>query len=237
MRAHFSETGLRFLRGLKRNNDRDWFNERKTVYETELRDPFLTVIHEVNEVMLRFSPQHVRSPGKTMMRIYRDIRFAKDKRPYKTHVSAWWAREGLQKTSGAGFYLSIAGDQVEIAAGVFMPERTQLLAIRQHIVTHHKRLRTELNARRLHSVGLTPHPGNPLTRPPKGFHEPAEALDLLLGREGGIGGIFPVSMALAPSFPREIARRFERAAPLVDLLNEPFATTAKRQSFVPLPLL
>ena len=236
MGAHFSEAGLRFLRGLKRNNDRNWFNERKAVYEHELRDPFLGIIHEVNEAMLRFAPDHVRSPGKTMMRIYRDIRFAADKRPYKTHVSAWWAREGMEKTSGGGFYVDVAGDQVQIAAGVFMPERAQLLAIRQHIVTHHERLRSELNARRLKSVGLAPMAGNPLTRPPKGFHEPPEAMDLLLHREWGVTGIFPVSMALEPSFAREIARRFERAAPLVAVLNEPLLTRPKRLSFVPLPL-
>ena len=236
MRAHFSESGLRFLRGLKRHNDRGWFNERKAVYENELRDPFLAIIHEVNEAMLRFAPEHVRSPGKTMMRIYRDIRFASDKRPYKTHVGAWWAREGMEKTSGGGFYVHVAGDQVQIAAGVFMPERAQLLAIRQHIVTHHQRLRSELNARRLSTIGLEPMPGNPLTRPPKGFDEPAEAMDLLRHREWGVAGTFPATMALEPSFPREIARRFERAAPLIAVLNEPLVTRPKRSSFVPLPL-
>ena len=236
MRAHFSEAGLRFLRGLKRHNDRDWFNERKAIYENELRDPLLAIIQEVNEALLRFAPEHVRSPGKTMMRIYRDIRFATDKRPYKTHVSAWWARQGMEKTSGGGFYVQIAADQVQIAAGVFMPERAQLLAIRQHIVTHHQRLRSELNTRRLGAVGLESMPGNPLTRPPKGFDEPAEAMDLLRHREWGVAGSFPVAMALEPSFPREIARRFERATPLIAMLNEPLVARPGRSSFVPLPL-
>ena len=236
MRAHFSESGLRFLRGLRRNNDRAWFNERKAVYETELKEPLLAVIQEVNEAMLRFAPAHVRAPEKTMMRIYRDIRFAQDKRPYKTHVSAWWARTGMERTSGGGFYLQVSADQVEIAAGIFMPERAQLLALRSHLVTNHASLRAELRGRRLGAVGLAPIPGQPLTRPPKGFRDAAEAMDLLLCREWGVSGRFPIDMALSSTFAREIAGRFARAAPLIAMLNEPLIARPKRLSFMPLPL-
>ena len=236
MGAHFTEAGLRFLRGLKRNNDRDWFNERKPVYELELKQPLLALIEEINAGMVDYAPEHVRPPAKIMMRIYRDIRFAKDKRPYKTHVSAWWAKTGHEKTSGGGFYVQLAGDEVQIAAGVFLPERAQLLAIRSAIVTEHARLRKELNHRGLKAAGLTAIAGNPLTRPPKGFSGPPEALDLLLCREWGVTGSFPAEMALAPTFAREIARRFARAASLVALLNEPLETRPKTSFFSPLPL-
>ncbi len=205
-------------------------------YEQELKEPLLALIDEINEAMLRFAPEHVRSPAKTMMRIYRDIRFSKDKRPYKTHVSAWWARAGLEKTSGGGFYLEVSSDQVQIAAGVFLPERAQLLAIRNHIVVHHARLRAELHARRLQAAGLLPVAGNPLTRPPKGFLEPAAAMDLLQRRDWAVLGTFPTSMALTSGFSREVSRRFERAAPLVTLLNEPLVPRSKSSSFAPLPL-
>lgn len=171
-----------------------------------------------------------------MMRIYRDIRFAKDKRPYKTHVSAWWAKIGHEKTSGGGFYVQVAGDEVQIAAGVFVPERAQLLAIRSAIVTQHARLRKELHSRQLKAVGLTAIAGNPLTRPPKGFREPAEAMDLLVCREWGVAGSFPLEMALSSTFGKEIARRFAKAAPLVALLNEPLEVRRKGLSFSPLPL-
>ncbi len=236
MGAHFTEAGLRFLRGLKRNNDREWFNERKSVYEKELKHPLLSLIQEINEGMLDYAPDHVRPPQKIMMRIYRDIRFAKDKRPYKTHVSAWWAKMGHEKTSGGGFYVQVAGDEVQIAAGVFLPERAQLLAIRSAIVTQHVRLRKELHHRALTAVGLTAIAGNPLTRPPKGFSEPAEAMDLLLCKEWGVAGSFPVEMALAPAFGKEIAKRFAKAAPLVALLNEPLGVRPKGSAFSPLPL-
>src|SRR6202041_3599310 len=122
MGIHFSEDALKFLRGLKRHNDREWFAERKAVYERELKAPMLALIGEVNEAMAEFAPMHVRPPQKIMMRIYRDIRFSKNKQPYKTHVSAWWVRDGLEKTSGGGFYFHVSPEEVVIAAGAYMPE-------------------------------------------------------------------------------------------------------------------
>ena len=83
------------------------------------------------------------------MRIYRDIRFSSDKRPYKSHISAWWSREGLEKTSGGGYYMHISPEEVLIAAGVYMPEREQLLAIRQHLLVHHAEVRQALMDRKL----------------------------------------------------------------------------------------
>ena len=161
--------------------------------------------------MLGYAPEHVRSPAKTMMRLYRDIRFSNDKRPYKHQVSAWWARSGLEKTSGAGFYFHVSGTGVEIAAGVFMPEREQLLAIRRHLAVHHEALRRELRSRKLRKLGLAQIAGNPLARPPKGFAGETAAMDLLLCREWGVSATLPVESALesdlckgaGPVFPAE----------------------------------
>src|SRR3984885_15873400 len=141
MATYFSGKALKFLRGLKRNNDRVWFEARRSVFEKELKEPMLKLIGEVNEAMAEFAPMHVRPPQKIMMRIYRDIRFSKNKQPYKTHVSAWWVRDGLEKTSGGGFYFHVSPEEVFVAAGVYMPEREQLLAIRRHLAEHHKELR------------------------------------------------------------------------------------------------
>src|SRR5438552_18593907 len=107
MATYFSGEALKFLRGLKRNNDRVWFEARKGVFEKELKEPMLKLIGEVNEAMAEFGPMHVRQPQKIVMRIYRDIRFSKDKRPYKIDVTAWWVRAGLQKSSGAGFSVGV----------------------------------------------------------------------------------------------------------------------------------
>ena len=228
----FTAESLKFLRGLKRNNDRVWFDERKPVYERALKAPMLAVIEEINHAMLEFAPEYVRTPQKTMMRIYRDIRFSKDKRPYKTNVAAWWARAGLEKTSGGGFYFEINPTQVTIAAGVYMPEREQLLAIRRFLSAaggnRHGELRKLLADKKLSSV-MTPFDGLKLTRAPKGFDPEDGAIDLLLCRQWGVSATMPAEEALKPVFGKLVADRFKRATPLITLLNTPLIGKANSE--------
>ncbi len=229
MAAYFSEAGLRFLRALKRNNDREWFGEHKGVYEAEVKAPMLEIVARVNDFLLDFAPQHVRPPHKAVMRIYRDIRFSKDKRPYKTHASAWWARDGLEKTSGAGFYLEVSGDAVTIAAGVYMPERTQLLAIRQHIAARHEDFRALLAAPELLSrFGMLE--GAALKRSPKGFEHCSDAMDLLRCTQWGVSATAPTTMAKRAELAEEVGEAFRIAAPVMAFLNAPLLRRVARKA-------
>ena len=81
MAAHFTPEALKFLRGLARHNDRDWFDPRKPIYEREIKAPMLALIDELNHALAEFAPDHVRPPHKAMMRIYRDTRFARRQAP------------------------------------------------------------------------------------------------------------------------------------------------------------
>jgi uncharacterized protein (TIGR02453 family) len=217
---HFTPEALTFLRSLARNNRREWFTPRKAEYERLLKQPMYAVIECINEAMRSFAPQHVQPPQKCMMRIYRDTRFSADKTPYKKHVAAWWAHEGLQKTSGGGYYFHLSPSELVIAAGVYMPEREQLLAIRTHLLDHYKEMRRHLENRTLRSL-MEEFEGMRLTRPPKGFPKDHPAMDLLLCRQWGVAATLPAQTALKPTLVREIVRRFRAAAPVVDLLNQP----------------
>ena len=104
----------------------------------------LKVIDGVTSAMLEFAPDHVRPAQKCMMRIYRDTRFSSDKTPYKNRVAAWWSRHGLEKTSGGGFYLHLSSTELVMAAGVYMPEREQLMAIRNFLLEHHGEVATSI---------------------------------------------------------------------------------------------
>lgn len=230
MATHFSNEGLKFLRGLKRNNDREWFDARKKVYETEWKAPMLAVIAAVNDALVEFAPDHVRPPQKAMMRIYRDVRFSKDKSPYKTQVAAWWAREGLEKTSGGGYYFHVSATEVTIAAGVYMPEREQLLAIRRYLVEHHAELRGLLAGKKL-KAKMNEFDGLRLTRPPKGFAAEEAAMDLLLCRQWGVAATLPVEVATQGTLVKEIVERFRLAAPVVKLLNTPLLGRPKQPLF------
>jgi uncharacterized protein (TIGR02453 family) len=228
MGAHFSEAGFKFLRGLKRNNEREWFNARKAIYETELKAPMLAVIGEVNEALLEFAPEFVRDPAKIMMRIYRDTRFSKNKLPYKDHVAAWWARQGMEKTSGGGFYLDVSATQVTVAAGVYMPQPEQLLAIRRHLLERHTEFRSLLAGKKLRAAGMEPIERAMMTRPPKGFAAEHAAIDLVMQRQWGVSCHLPAEVALTPRLVGEVVKRLRLAEPLVVLLNEPLIPAAKR---------
>ena len=238
MPTTFSPAGMRFLAGLKRHNDRDWFNERKSLYEAEIQAPWLALIDEINDAFADFAPDYVRPARKAALRIYRDIRFSPDKRPYKSNVAAWWARHGLEKTSGAGFYFHIDPTEVHISAGAYMPEREQLLAIRRHLSEHHQEARAILKAIEsaarpaiLKAVPMLPLDGLKLTRPPKGFPADHPALDLILQRQWGVTSSLPVEVATSPGLLDQLVTRFRLAAPLVALLNAPLKTQAKEPLF------
>jgi uncharacterized protein (TIGR02453 family) len=222
--AHIRPAGLAFLRGLARHNDREWFSPRKAVFDAELKEPMLAIIRKVTEAMAAFAPGFVRPAEKCLFRIYRDTRFSADKKPYKTHIAAWWALQGLEKTSGAGYYFHIDAKEVVIAAGAYMPEKEQLAAIRRWLLDHHAEFRKVLQSAALRKA-FVEFEGNALTRPPKGFPKEHPALDLILCRQWGISATLPASAALEAKFAATLIRHFRLAAPVVDALNEPIAAT------------
>lgn len=224
---YFRPDALKFLRDLKRNNRREWFDPRKADFERELKQPMLALIERINQAMQDFAPAHLRPPQKCMMRIYRDIRFSPDKRPYKSHVSAWWAREGLEKTSGGGYYMHVGPDEVVVAAGVYMPEREQLRAIREYLLVHHQEVRTLLTDRKLRRT-MDAMSCQPLSRPPKGFPKDHPAMDLLLCRQWGVEAKLPSDAALKKDFSAQVIQRFRLAGPLIDALNTPLVTHLQR---------
>lgn len=224
----FTAESLKFLRGLRRNNDRAWFDPRRPIFERALKAPMLNLIAQVNEALLGFAPEYVRPPQKAMMRIYRDIRFSTDKRPYKQNIAAWWALAGLEKTSGGGLYFELNATTLTIAAGVYMPEREQLYAIRRYLSAkggnHHAELRKLLADKKLVNL-LQPFDGLKLSRAPKGFDPDDAGIDLLLQRQWGVSATLPAQSALEPDLLKQIVDRFKRAVPLVTLLNTPLLGT------------
>ena len=231
MSAHFSDRSLKFLASLKRHNQREWFQPRKAIYEQELKTPLLDVIGEVNAAMQRFAPEHVRDPARCAMRIYRDIRFSKNKLPYKTNVAAWWARSGLEKTSGGGFYFELNTEGITCAAGVYLPDKEQTLAIRRMLLERHAEYRKLIAAKALRTAALVEFDGLRMTRAPKGFPAHHAADDLLRQRQWGVAAHLPVAAALGPDLVRQITACFKAAAPLVNLLNSPLLPAPRRPLF------
>lgn len=223
--AVFTSRAIDFLRKLKRNNRREWFEAHRETFERELRSPMLAVIDRLTRGMMDYAPDHIRPPQKCILRIYRDTRFSADKTPYKTNLAAWWTRNGLEKTSGAGYYLSLSATELVIAAGVYMPAREQLLAIRRHLLQHHSEFQRRIGTKQLRSR-MKLHDPQALTRPPKGFPADHPAIEWIMWRQWGVIATLPSTAALRPGFASTVEQHFRLAAPLVAFLNQPLLSAA-----------
>jgi len=222
--AYLRREALAFLRNLGRHNDREWFTPRKAVFEAELKEPMLAIIRKVTSAMEEFAPAFVRPAEKCLFRIYRDTRFSNNKLPYKTHVAAWWSHQGMEKTSGAGYYFHIDAKEVILAAGAYMPEKEQLAAIRHWLLENHVAFKKVLQTAAIRRT-FTEFEGNALTRPPKGFPCEHPALDLIRCRQWGLSTTLPAAEALKPGFAAVLTKHFKLAAPVVDALNTPIAAS------------
>jgi uncharacterized protein (TIGR02453 family) len=131
--APFTEKTLRFLRALKRNNDREWFQAHRNEYETHVRTPMVLVIERLAHEFRAFAPDAMADPKKSLYRIWRDTRFSADKRPLKTNAAAVFPHRRGHRHTSAGFYFEIADGWVWAGGGVYMPEPPALHRIRTAI--------------------------------------------------------------------------------------------------------
>ena len=145
--AGFPPEARKFLGDLKRNNTREWFTPRKPIYEDKVRGPMSELVLLLGEVMREFAPELNSDPKKAIYRIYRDVRFSKDKSPYKTWIAAVFSPRGLPKHAGAGTYFHISPDEILVGGGVYAPGPGELLAIRNHLASHAAEFRALLKER------------------------------------------------------------------------------------------
>lgn len=223
----FPEDAMTFLRALKKNNRREWFQPRKSVYEGQVRAPMIELVEAVNQKLARFAPDYVTEPSRAVFRIYRDTRFSADKTPYKTNIAARFPRRNLGKGGGAGFYFSVSPEEIEVAGGIYMPDREQLRIVREFLAEHHGRVRRALGGRKLASLmgGLWDQRS---ARVPRGYPPDHPAADLLRYKHWILYRLLEPAAALRPALLAEIVERFRVMAPFVELLNEPLAAAARR---------
>lgn len=226
----FPEAGFDFLRELKENNQRDWFQPRKDVYETAVKTPMTDLVEAMNAEFARFAPEYITEPKRAMHRVYRDVRFSKNKDPYKTNSSASFHVSAEDKESMAGYYFSVSPFQIELAGGVYMPQPDQLLAIRNRIASEFDdwTALVENKGRKKIAGALT---GDSLTRPPKGFPKDHPA-DFWIRKKQWLywDTALDPALALNPKFIKEISRRFEAMYPVIQFLNGAMAKKKPNRS-------
>jgi uncharacterized protein (TIGR02453 family) len=168
--SSFSPALFAFLKGLKKNNQRDWFDENKPNYEQDVKAPLLAFIAGFGPKLHKISKHFVadaRGNGGSMFRIYRDTRFSKDKTPYKTAASAHFRHERAKDVHAPGFYLHLEPGGVFFGAGLWHPETGAAEAVRTAIVKRSaawKKTVTHKAFAAQCTIG-----GESLKRPPRGY--------------------------------------------------------------------
>ena len=160
-----SEAGFKFLAQLKRHNDRDWFNGRKDQYKETVEQPMLALVHAVSDECRRRGLPLYAKEKSPVMRVYRDVRFSKDKKPYKTHVAAELRRSFSD--SNVMLYLHFSPTESLLGAGVWQPDRPLLGAWREAIAARPERFASVVT--RLKKGGLSLSVEHSLAKMPRGF--------------------------------------------------------------------
>lgn len=218
--AGFPPDALTFLRQLRRKNNRDWFNKNKQRYTGGLKEPMESLLLDLAERMKAFMPGIEIDPKKAPYRIYRDIRFSKDKTPYKTHYGASFTVAGRDRKYDPGYYFHIAPEEIIVAGGAYWLSPAQLKTVRAAIDADAASLHALLGAKPLTKHFPGGLAGETLTRPPRGYSAGDPEIDLLKHKQMYFWTKLDPALALQPDFAETLAAHFHAAAPFTQWLLE-----------------
>jgi uncharacterized protein (TIGR02453 family) len=212
------EQVLSFLRDLSENNNRDWFNTHKTRYQEAL-DYFRNFAGELLGGMSAFDPSLGNLEAKdTIFRIYKDVRFSRDKSPYKTHFGCWMTKGG-RKSTDAGYYFHLEPGKSFMAAGVWMPPGEQLKLIRQEIVFNPDAYFKVINDPRLKDRYERGGKEDMLKKGPAGFSKDFEYLEEIKYKHYIFSRNYSDAELLESRLAERVAEDYKGLYPLVSYLN------------------
>lgn len=210
---------LNFLKALARNNNKSWFVSHRSKYDI-VRENFVNEIAQLIREMGKFDPPIGSLLAKDcIFRINRDVRFSKDKSPYKTNFSAYFNKGG-KKSNGAGYYLSIQPGQTMAGGGIWMPMPADLARIRQEIDYNFidwKKITGQAGFKKMFPKGVTAD--ETLSRPPKGYEPGNPAIEIIKMKSFIVSRSFTDKEVTDRSFIPAVAATFKTMKPLVDFIN------------------
>lgn len=214
----FTRRTFDWLAGIQANNSKAWFEEHRQAYEADVREPALAYIEAMTPELRRISKHFVALPkraGGSLMRVHRDMRFARDGQPYKTNIGIQFRHERGRDVHAPGFYVHIEPGQCFLGAGIWRPEPAVLRAIRQEICDRTvawRRVSTPQFREKFEFHGQR------LQRPPQGFAADAPCIEDL--RRKDYIALTEVSDAFIRrrDLPRASAELFARTRPLMRFL-------------------
>lgn len=219
MARYFDEKTFRFLKDLAKNNERDWFNDHKQDYEDHVRTPALAFIEDMDQWIKMISPHFqgvAKKVGGSLMRVYRDVRFSKNKSPYKTNIGIQFRHEVGKDVHAPGFYLHIEPGNVFLGAGIWRPDPVSLKNIREHIQTKPGPYQDTIEHQPFaEKYSLS---GESLTRPPKGFDKEHPLIEEIKRKDFIAIANVPDSFILEDDLHKRVASYYGCAQPLMRFL-------------------
>ena len=223
----FRPAAFHFLRDLARHNEKPWFEAHRDAYEREVREPMRQLVEALDVRLGRLAPEIVGDPKRSMFRIHRDVRFSRNKSPYKTNAGAWlYHRDAGRKVGtvgeggGAGFYFHIDATTCFMAGGIWMPARPALQRIREAIAAKPATLPrlTRAAGFRRRFDGLNEEAK--LRRVPREFPPDHPAAEWLKLQSFTASAPIEQSVVTSPRLVDHLCRDFEPLVPLVRWLNQ-----------------
>ena len=219
---YFTPRFFEFLDELSRNNNREWFVPNKPRYERDVREPMLAFIADFGPRLKKISANYVADPrptGESMMRIYRNLRFSRDKTPYHTNASAAFGHRGVARHHGSpSFYLSLSPAEAFMGVGVWHPEPEVVAKIRNAIATRSAKWKDAMNDRKFKA--RFEMMGDVLSRPPKGFVPEHPLIDDLKRTDFVAGTEFTEKEVCSAEFMDLFASACAASAPFMKFLTE-----------------
>ncbi len=217
----FTQATISFLEELAANNNKDWFVVNKPRYESLVRKPALDFIEAMGPALEKFAPQFradTRKVGGSLMRVFRDTRFSRDKRPYKTNIGIQFRHTLGKDIHAPGFYVHIALDECFFAVGCWHPDSDALGRIRDYIAKKPEKWFSARNDKKF--IAQWDLWGDTLTRPPRGYAADHPAIEDLKRKD--FVAIAPLSLAevTRPGLVKLASQRFAETVPLIKFLCE-----------------
>jgi len=218
---YFTRATFTFLKDLAAHNERAWFQANKGRYERTVKEPAMRFITDFARHLERISPHFRADPrpvGGSLFRIYRDTRFSKDKRPYKTHTGIQFRHERGRDAHAPGFYLHIEPGGCFAGMGSWHPDAAALRAIRERIAEQPEAWRKAVGGRGFRAT--LELAGESLTRPPRGFDAAHPLIEDLKRKDFIAVRPLAQSFVTSPDLPRALAKVYRAGAPLVAFICE-----------------
>ncbi len=219
MPSPFTPGTFTFLREIRSNNNKPWFEQNRERYHSLVRDPFLSFIRDLNPQLKTISEYYhgvEKSHGGALFRIYRDTRFSKDKTPYKSWIGARFTHTQAGRQGAPMYYLHLQPDNVFFAAGLWRPATPMATRIRSFLQNNPaawKTLKTDPGIKAHFSWG-----GDQLKRTPRGFDATHELMDDIRRKDFVLTTPFTEAQACSGRFVSLVLKRCKQSAPLVDYL-------------------